>query len=455
MKRSVLFVLCLATSIVPFMGSSLNLALPFINKSLSLDVVTSGWIPASYMLSTAVLQVPFARIADMLGRRKIFVWGVLVVTLFSVLSAIARSGAELIVYRFLSGIGSAMMFGTNMAIVTLLTPAHKRGRTFGIITSTIYASLAAGPLLGGLLTQYFGWRSIFIVVGLAGLAAMIGTLVLIKDEWKEASAVKFDKLGSLLYTFGMFAIIYGFSRLPAQSGITLIFSGAAIMIAFVRYELRFSQPVFNMKEFMENRVFRFSTLSALINYAATFAITFMLSLYLQDVRGLSPRDAGLILVSQSLVMMIAAPVAGRLSDKFSASGLATAGMGVVSAGLVGLCFITASTSLAVIIVLLIVLGIGIGMFSSPNTNVIMSSVEKAHYGMASATTGTMRLTGQAMSMGIALMAMSLRIGNVQMSPDVADELVYSMRIVFIICTVLCLGGVFMSSVRRGLRFVRG
>jgi len=446
--RSVLFIVCLASALVPFMGSALNLALPYINKELSLDVVTSGWIPAAYMLSTAIFQVPFARWADMAGRRKVFTGGVIVFTLFSVLSGLAGSGEQLIVYRFLAGVGSAMMFGTSMAILTSAVPPQKRGLAFGINTSVVYTSLALGPLLGGVLTQYLGWRSLFFVSGGIGLVVIVGALFVLREEWKEAEGAKYDKWGALAYTIGLFAVIYGFSSLPALYSFVALGAGLLILYRFARYELGHAYPVFNMQLFLSNRVFRFSSIAALINYAATFAVSFMLSLYLQSVRGLSPRDAGFVLISQSVVMAVMSLVSGRLSDKMRATHLATSGMGIIAAGLIGLCFISETTNLSFLVFLLMLLGLGFGMFSSPNTLIIMGSIDKAHYSMASATTGTMRLTGQAFSMGVALMALSWQMGNVQLTnAGYYSQLLSSMRLVFIICSVLCIGGIYMSSIR--------
>lgn len=443
----VLFVICMASSLVPLMGSSLNLALPYINESLSLDVVTSSWIPTSYMLFTAIFQVPCARIADMIGRKKVYISGVALFTLFSFLSCLANTGFTLIVYRCLSGIGSAMMFGTSMAILTSAVPPEKRGWAFGINTAVVYSSLAIGPLLGGVLTQYFNWHSIFFVAGIIGLIVVIGSLLVLKEEWKEEVKTKFDLVGSVLYAAGLFALIYGFSELPSVRSFVLIGVGSAILFVFSRYEKTQSYPVFNIRVFLSNRVFKLSSLSALINYSSTSAIAFMLSLYLQYIRGLSPRDAGLILVSQSVVQTVTTLISGRMSDKTSATFLATSGMGIISVGLIGLCFLTATSSLFFLIVLLSLLGLGFGIFSSPNTNIIMSSVDKRDYGMASATIGTMRQTGQAFSMGIAIMAMSVIVGNVQITPTVHAQLLSSMRVVFIICSVLCSIGVYFSSIR--------
>jgi MFS family permease len=298
-----------------------------------------------------------------------------------------------------------------------------------------------------MLTEYFNWHSIFFVSAAISLIVAVGGMLIIKDDWKEETRSKFDLVGSVLFAIGISSLIFGFSELPHVRGFIFIGTGIVVLLLFTFYEKKQEFPVFNIRVFLENRVFRLSSLSALINYSATFAISFMLSLYLQYVRGLSPRDAGLILIIQSIVMAFVSLKSGRLSDKMSATFLATLGMGIIAVGLLGLCFISETTSYYFLGVVLFLLGLGFGIFSSPNTNIIMSSVEKQYYGLASATMGTMRLTGQAFSMGIAIMAISITIGNVELSPAVHTQLMRSMRITFIICLVLCLFGVYASSVR--------
>lgn len=444
--NAILFVICLSSSLVPFMGSALNLALPYINEDFSINASLSGWIPTSYMLSTAIFQIPCAKFADMIGRRKVFVWGLILFILFTVLSGVASSVVSLIIYRFLSGIGSAMIFGTSAAILMSAIPLQKRGQALGINAATVYFSLAAGPFLGGILTQYWGWQSIFYISALIAFLVFIGALFAIKENWKEERKQTFDIIGSALYALGLSAIIYGFTILPAILGFILLAVGIFIMVVFSVYENKQTNPVFNIKVFFENRVFKYSSLSALINYSATFAISFMLSLYLQYVRGLSPRDAGFILIVQSIMMAVVSFASGKLSDKMSASFLSTLGMSIIFVGLIGLCFIGESTNFYIIIALLILIGFGFGVFSSPNMNILMSSVDKQYYGFASATAGTMRLVGQSLSMGIAMMSISLLIGDIKFSAAVHTELMYSMRITFIICSVLCLFGVYASSI---------
>ncbi len=444
----VLLVLCLASFLVPFMGSSLNLALPEISEVFSFKAVTLTWMATSYLIASAIFQIPFARVADLVGRRKIFIWGVAAFSVFTILSGFAPTGWALIMLRALSGVSSAMMFGTSMAILTSSFPANRRGWAMGVNTAVVYSSLAAGPFLGGLLTHYWGWQSIFFVCGAVGVAVVILARIYLRHEWVEARGETFDWVGSLVYGLGLFGLIYGFTCLPEAMGFVWIAVGIAAFIGFVTYEKRCKAPVFDVRLFSSNRVFALSSLSALINYASNSAVAFMLSLYLQYLRGFDARTAGLVLISQACVQSLCSLYSGRLSDRVNAASLATIGMGVSACGLVGLFFVTATTPIYALIGLLILLGAGFGIFSSPNTNVIMSSVDIKQYGQASASTGTMRLTGQAISMGIAGMAIALQVGNKKIVPDLYPQFLNSIHITFGIFATLCLIGIYASSRRK-------
>lgn len=446
-KNAALFVICLAAFLVPFMGSAINLALPEISKTFSLKAVSLSWIATAYLISTAVFQVPFARLGDMIGRKKVFISGVVLFTLTSFLCGVAPSGLMLILFRILSGIGSAMMFGTNMAILTTLFKPHERGKAMGINTATVYFALASGPFLGGILTHYLGWQSLFFIVGVVGLIVIISSSLIFKGEWIESKGEKFDYFGSIIYAISLFGLIFGFSKLPETQSYIWIIIGIIGFAVFMMYELNHAQPVFNVRIFAKNKVFTLSSLSALINYAATSAVTFMVSLYLQYIRGFDAQHAGFILIIQAIVQSSVSLYAGRLSDRVNPAILATAGMAIILIGLSGLIFLSVSTPIVILIILLILLGLGFGLFSSPNTNVIMSSVEKRYLGQASATMGTMRLTGQAFSMGIAMMALSLHVGNNAIIPELYPDFMASLKITFVICAVLCVIGTYTSSFR--------
>ena len=444
----ILFVLCMAAFLVPFMGSSINLALPQIGEDFSLKSIAITWISTSYLITTAIFQMPMARLSDLIGRRRVFMLGVLVFSVTSCLCGFSVSGNMLIIFRSLSGIGSAMMFGTNMAILTSIFPSHQRGRALGINTAMVYASIAMGPFLGGLITHYLGWQSIFFVSAAVGLAVIVCASIFFDEEWIVSKGEKFDWLGSFTYGIALFGIIFGFTKLPSVFGIVCIAAGSLFFWLFILQENRSKSPLFNIQLFRRNKVYVFSSLAAFINYAATFAIGFILSLYLQYMRGFDARHAGMILVVQASVQSVVALFSGRLSDHISPFKLATTGMLIIVVGLTGWVFLSITTPMWFIIALSVVMGLGFGIFSSPNTNVIMSSVEKKEYGQASATTGTVRLIGQALSMGIASMVISLKIGNQKITEAVLPQFMESIHIMFLIFILLCIVGVFSSMVSR-------
>ena len=442
-----LIILCIAAFLVPFMGSAINLALPDISKEFGMKAVTLTWMTTAYLISTAIFQIPFARVADIIGRKKVFLMGVGMFSLCTFLSGLAPSGTVLLALRFLSGIGSAMMFGTNIAILTALFPGASRAKALGINSAVVYAALAMGPFLGGIMTQYLGWRSIFFITSGIGILILVLSKFMLKGEWLEARGEKFDIIGSILFAIAIAGIIYGFSTIQQYSGVICLFIGIIALTGFIFYEKNQKSPVFNVRLFSGNKTFTLSSLAALINYSATMGITFMLSLYLQYVRGLNATEAGLILISQACIQSVFSLVAGNLSARIAPSRLATFGMSLVAAGLCGLIFLSATTPYWIIVIWLLLLGIGFGIFSSPNTNVIMSSVDKKYYTQASATTGTMRLTGQAFSMGIASMMISFFVGNNSITPELHTEFLRSMQMTFTVFVILCLFGVYASAAR--------
>ena len=447
-KLSAMIIAAITSFITPFMGSSINIALPAISIEFSTDAILLSWVATSYILAAAMFSVPFGRIADIYGMKKVFTYGIIIFTISSLLSALAPSALTLIIFRIMQGIGSAMVFVTGLAIITHVFPPQERGKAIGINIASVYVGLSLGPVLGGFMTQFLGWRSIFILMILLGILVISLTYWKLKMEWTSCKGEKFDLSGSILYSFALLLIIYGFSLLPGVFGIILLIAGIIGILGFVKWELKVDSPVMDMKLFFKNTTFAFSNLAALINYSATFAVTFLLSLYLQYLKGFSPPSAGLILVAQPIMMAIMAPLAGRLSDKYNPRLIASVGMSIVTIGLFTFTFINDQTSLNLIIGGLGLLGFGFGLFSSPNTNAIMGSVERRFFGVASASVSTMRLIGQAMSMGIVMLIFSLLIGNVQITPQNYPELLESIKLVFIIFTVLCFVGIFASLKKR-------
>ncbi len=446
-KMSALVVATVASFLTPFMSASVNVALPAIGNEFLVDAILLSWVPTSFLLAAAMFTVPFGRIADIYGMKRIFTYGILIYTLFSFLSAISNSAISLIIFRVFQGIGASMIFVTGVAIITSVFPPKERGKALGINVAAVYLGLSLGPVLGGFLTQFLGWRSIFYVNVPLCLIVIALLLLKLKGEWAESKGEKFDFPGSMIYSIVLVAIMYGFSILPEVTGGFLIFLGIIGIFAFIKWEMKVESPIMNMKLF-KNRVFAFSNLAALINYSATFAVGFLLSLYLQYIKGFDPEDAGMILVSQPVIMAILSPFAGKFSDKVEPRIIASIGMAITTIGLFFFIFLNKKTSLGFIIVGLAVLGLGFALFSSPNTNAIMSSVKRKFYGVASATVSTMRVVGQVMSMGIVIVIFSLYIGRVKITPIHYPAFLVCMKIAFIILTLLCFVGIFASLARK-------
>jgi EmrB/QacA subfamily drug resistance transporter len=446
-RRSALIIATLSSFLTPFMGSSINIALPAIQKEFSLDAVLLSWVATSYILASVISLVPFGRLADIYGRKKIFAWGISIFTIASLLSAFSISTSMLIVSRIIQGIGSAMVFATGIAILVSVFPVSQRGRVLGVNVAAVYIGLSIGPFLGGFLTQYFTWRSIFVFTIPLGFIIIGLVLLRLKGEWAEAKKEKFDIPGSIIYGASLVALMYGISVLPEPISILIVALGIGGIFAFFKWEMKAENPVFELTLFKVNRVFAFSNLAALINYSATFAVAFLLSLYLQHIRGLSAQNAGLILIAQPVVQAIFSPFAGRLSDRIEPRIVASIGMVLTTIGLFLFIFLNEHSTMEMIIARLIILGFGFALFSSPNTNAIMSSVEKKFYGLASGSVGTMRLMGMMISMGIATLIFAIFIGRSQITIENSIEFLRSIHVAFIVFSLLCFAGIFASLIR--------
>ncbi|MFN2132994.1 MAG: MFS transporter [Anaerolineae bacterium] len=446
-RSAALLVAALSSFLTPFMASAMNVALRAIGSEFAMSAVLQAWVGTSYLLAAAVFLVPMGKVADIAGRKKIFLWGILIYTVASLLCTLAPTGLVFVGFRVLQGVGSAFIFGTSVAILTSVYPAGERGRVLGITTAATYSGLSLGPVLGGVLTGFAGWRSIFWLNVVLGAIILPLAYFRLKGEWAEAAGERFDWIGALIYGVSLAAAMLGFSRLPSPLGIGLLVAGIVGLSAFIAWQMRTASPVLNIELFRGNAAFTFSNLAALVNYSATSAVGLLLSLYLQYIRGMSPQTAGLILVAQPVIMAALSPLAGRLSDRIESRTLASAGMALTTAALVPLIFLSAQTPDWVIIVDLAVLGLGFGLFSSPNVNAIMSAVERRFYGVASATLGTMRLIGQTLSLSIATLIFALYLGQAVITPDVYPQFLSSLKPAFAIFAGLCLLGIFASLAR--------
>ncbi len=447
LRGTALAVSMVSSFLTPFMASSLNVAMPLIGKEFGLRAVTLGWVLTIYTLAAAMFLVPFGRLADLVGRKKIFTIGLSVDITGALIGALARSAPALILGRAIQGIGGAMIFGTGVAILTSVHPSGSRGRALGLNTAAVYTGLSLGPVFGGFLVHAWGWRSVFLVTIPVAATGLVLALTRLKGEWADARGEGFDLAGAALLGTGLVGLMIGFSRLPALPGVLITTAGILTLAGFIALELRLPAPLFDLRLFRHNRIFAFSNLAALFNYSATSAVAFLMSLYLQYIKGLPPQKAGLVLVAQPIVMALTSPFAGRFSDRTEPRLIASAGMALSAIGLVLFAFISPGTGFGFIVGTLICLGLGFGLFSSPNTNAVMCSVERRHLGVASAALGTMRLTGQMLSSGIVMMIFALVMGQAAIEPSVYPLFLRSAHIAFVFFAVLCFAGVFASLAR--------
>jgi EmrB/QacA subfamily drug resistance transporter len=451
LQRAALLVTTLDSFLTPMMGSAVAVALPSIAKDFAMNAVQMGWVASAYLLAAAAFLLPFGRLADIHGRKKVFTIGTLLFGASSLLAGLAPAAGIFLFARVLQGMGGAMVFGTSVAILTSVFPPQRRGWVLGVNVAATYSGLSLGPFIGGLLTQSFGWRAVFLINVPLGLLVLAVLWLKMRREWAECRGEPFDWKGSLGYSLTLTAFMLGFTWLPGWRGALMLALAIAAFPLFLRWETRSAYPIFEARLFRGNTVFAFSNLAALVNYSATFAISFLLSLYLQYIKGFTPRAAGLVLIAQPLVMALFSPLAGRLSDRLEPRLVASLGMAICAAGLFAFSWLGPASGLGFIVAVLVLVGFGFALFSSPNTHAVMGSVEKKCYGVAASTLGTMRIAGQMLSMAIATLVFSLLIGKVRITTGNYPLFLASLKVSFVIFFVLCCGGVFFSLARGRVR----
>ena len=450
-KRVTLIIVSITVAVIAFMMSAVTIALPTIGKEFAMEAVLLGWVVTAMTFPQAAILLPVGRLADIYGRKRIFLCGMVVFTVSSFLCATAGSAVSLIAYRLLQGIGGGMVFGTSLAILTSVFTPGERGRALGISSAAVFLGISAGPFLGGVLTQHLGWRSIFFLNAFLCLVVIGLTFWRLKGEWAEARGERFDVFGSIIFGISLVVMLYGLTVLPTTLGIVLIVLGVLGLLAFVRWEARMESPILDIGLFRKNTVFVFSNLAMLVHICTAFAVIFFMSLYLQYNKAFLPQTAGLIMIVQPVCTTICTPIAGRLSDKVDPRTIAAVGMAVTSVALVLFIFLTEATALGYIIAGLAICGLGVGIFASPNANAIMSSVEKKFLGVASGAQGTMRSCGQILGMAIVMILFSIYIGEAQITPEYYPAFLTSAKVGFIIFAAISLCGIFAQLAGMRLR----
>jgi EmrB/QacA subfamily drug resistance transporter len=446
-QRAVLAVVTTAEFLTTFMASSVMVALRAIDEQWHVSTDVLSWLSLGYILAVAALLMPAGKLADLTGRKRLFVIGMSAFATIAFASAFTPSSASLIAFRLLLGVSTAMLYACITAIVSLAYPPETRGWALGIQVSGVYLGLTAGPLLGGLIVDSLGWRWVFIITGVLGAVnSVLSWWVMRGIEWRESKHARFDLIGSFAWAVGLTAFLIGLSRLPDVVGGALVAVGVAGIAAFLWWETRASDPILNLDLFRKNRVFGFSNLAIFLSYAGNFAPYYLMSLYLQYNLGLNAWVTGLLLVVAPAVQTPVSPLAGRLADRIRARLLAAVGMAVCVFALGGLAFLGSDTAYWYIVLMLAVLGLGFALFSSPIMHAVMGSVDRRYSGVASATISTMRMTGQNVSMVLAALLLSVFVGRHEIRSTDYPDLLTSVRLTFAILAGLCVLGVAASFV---------
>ena len=385
-------------------GSVVNAILPVLRSTLRTDVAVIEWVITVYLLVVSGLLLGFGRLGDLRGHKDIYLAGMAAFIGSSAMCGLAPSAGWLIAARALQAVGAAMQFANSPAILTKTFPATERGRALGLQATMTYLGLSVGPALGGLLAQYLSWRWVFFInVPVGGLALYLCTRFIARDE-PDPGKPPFDLAGAALFFSGLLSLLFALNRghawgwsSPATVG--LVTFAVALLMIFVRVERHRASPMLDLSLFGV-RAFSSSAASAVLNYVCLYGVLFLVPFYLIQGRGLSPSRAGVLLTTQPLVMMLAAPVSGAISDRRGTRVPAALGMALLASGLLLLSRARLDTPLYQVALALAVCGLGTGIFIAPNNSALLGAAPKNRQGIASGVLATARSAGMVLGVGL-------------------------------------------------------
>ena len=444
-KNLLLFICTVLSFFTVFAVNAVTIVIPSIATEFHMSNIVQNWVTIIFLLVVAVLSVPAGQISAKYGLKKVTIISVVLFIIISIANVLVTSQEQFLACRLILGIALSFINVTSMAMIVNAFPPEERGKALGINITGVYVGLSLSPVIGGILNYNLGWRSV-VLFGVPFLFVILALLLTrIDDEWSSFENLPLDLKGSFAYGIGMVLFMYGFTILNTQLGVILTVLGVMILLIFAWIELKQKYPVFDIR-FFKNHKFLSANFASLCAYLATYAVTTILNYHLQYIKGFDSQTAGMILLVAPLCQVVLAPIAGRLSDRFVPQILAAIGMALGTLSLILFSFLDSTTSIEFLFVAMILYGIGFGLFSPPNTNVIMGSVPPKDTSVASAAVATMRTVGQAMSMGILTLVFAFVMGDVPIIQQYYPLLIQSCQITCIICVVLCIASVFASFV---------
>lgn len=430
--------------ITPLMSTMMNLALMFIGDEFSVGSHDLGYVNTMFLLGSVIAMVPSARLASIYGMRKVFLLGLVITGVTSFLAMLSPGFAFFVAMRFAIGFGSAMIGVTSIAMLTYVFPRERRGWAIGINTTSVYIGLSLGPTIGGLVSDAVGWRACFVIV----LALVIVSLFFVSNFRKEVTPTPeeaMDWKGSALWSVSVFVLMFGVINITSGLAAGMVVAGLGLFLVTVWYLRRCGSPVLNLRLF-GIRTFSRSSVAAFMNYGASYSVAFFMSLYLQSIGALTASQAGALMLVQPAVQVLLTARMGALSDRMGDKRiLPTLGMLIVSFGVAMFLFLGTEFSLPYVVLMMLIIGVGMGIFSSPNTSVIMSSVPGKYRGEASGVVSVVRQTGMMVSMSIAMASIAVIMGSTDnLGPSTYGDFVDTMRLAFSICLGMCVVGILCS-----------
>ena len=405
-KWVALSVTTLGSAMAAIDSSIVVLGLPNIMTSLHSDLVTMIWVLMGYILMSSIFLMLFGRLADMFGRVRMYNAGFAVFTFGSLLCAFSGSGAELVFFRMVQGVGGAMLMANAMAIITEAFPPGERGRAMGINSITWAVGNIVGPVAGGLILAFLSWQWIFLVNVPIGVLGTLWGYLALREAGQLRSGERFDVVGMVLFSGGVTCLLvalsqgisWGWTSAPTLA----LFAGFVVLEALFVASERGGGTHFIDPSLLRSRILAFGTAAATLQSLSMFAVNFLIVFYLQGVKGTTPLQAALMILPLSLVQSVVGPIGGVISDRVGARTPATIGLVLQAAACVLLAQLTPASTYVHLLAGLLVLGVGGGLFWSPNTSAVMGAAPIQRLGVASATLATFRQAGMVTSFALAL-----------------------------------------------------
>jgi len=427
-------------------GSVVNTILPIVRQAFGSDVATIEWVVTIYLLVLSGLLLTFGRLGDLRGHKNIYVSGFIIFIASSALCGLAPSAGSLILFRGIQAIGAAMLASNSPAILTGNFPTEQRGQALGLGATMTYLGLTVGPSLGGWLTVQFSWRVVFYINVPVGLLALILSLYFIPKDTPAETAKKFDLPGAVVFMAGLVALLLGLNKGAEWSWgslpiLALLGAALTLVILFIWIERRTSDPMLDLSLF-RHPLFTASTVNAVLNYICVFTIIFLVPFYLIQGRGLNATQAGMLLTAQPIIMAIAAPISGTLSDRIGSRLPGMLGMLILAGGLFILSRLDFGTPLWVAVLGMAICGLGTGIFISPNNSALMGSAPRPRQGIAAGILASSRNVGMVLGIGLAGAILTTHLAG-----DAVNGLFSGIRMGFLAAAGVAILGIIAAAVK--------